>query len=407
MNVKMLETSGQVACKLLTGSRAYGTHRPDSDYDYRGVFILPADARTTLQQVATEVGEDKPHDIKYYELAKFLRLARDCNPNIIELLALPHGCTLVTTPAWERIVESRHMFMSQRAYHTFSGYAYAQIKKMRGQNKFVHNPQPKERPEREDFCWVVPEYRMTSKSAPCRPVPYKELRTRASVDNEIYDLSVCKAAGLEHCKDVYRLYRDDEAVSKGVFRGGEVVCESISKEDERYFIGLLIYARDAYEKAVAQWKSYWDWVANRNPDRWLDQESGKTDYDCKNALHCVRLLMSVDKLLRTGVPTVQHTGADLQHLLDIRNGTVTYETLMAEVELRMSRLEDLKNNTRLPRGPDDAGIDKLFKELVTKKEGLCPAKDVRPAARRGKVTTRAAPSSTATGRHITTGAAPR
>lgn len=160
MTVESLEQSGLVLCKLLTGSRAYGTaidvEDYHSDFDYRGVFRLPTSSRITIGQVPTEVGQEKPEDIKYYELSKFMLLAKDCNPNIIEFFFVPEDCVKVTSDLWKMLLFNRHLFVTQKAYHTFSGYAYAQIKKMRGQNKFVNNPQPKERPVKDDFCWVIP-----------------------------------------------------------------------------------------------------------------------------------------------------------------------------------------------------------------------------------------------------------
>lgn len=69
--------------ETVVGSTAYGLNTPESDVDVKGVTIPPKEyyfgMRTFEQQ---ECGKD--HVI--YSLRKFVKLARDCNPNIIEML---------------------------------------------------------------------------------------------------------------------------------------------------------------------------------------------------------------------------------------------------------------------------------------------------------------------------------
>lgn len=168
---------------------------------------------------------------------------------------------------------------------------------------------------------------------------------------------------MEHVRDTFRLYYYGET-ARGVFRDGNLVCESIPLDDEDRFVGLLIYNRDEYEKAVNQWKSYWTWVENRNKSRWIDQEKGVVDYDAKNAMHCIRLLMSCESLLKTGEPIVRFEGDALRHLMDIRSGAISYEALMAEVESRMSKMEDAKRETKISHRPDLKRIDRLFQTLA-------------------------------------------
>src|SRR5581483_4801260 len=57
-----------------------------------------------------------------------------CNPNIIDSLYTPEWCVLLTTPIGQLIRENRSLFLSKRAYHTFSGYANSQAKKIRDKN---------------------------------------------------------------------------------------------------------------------------------------------------------------------------------------------------------------------------------------------------------------------------------
>ncbi len=151
-----------------------------------------------------------------------------------------------------RILDQRTLFVSQRAATSFSRYAYAQIKRARGRKKRVHNPQPREIPRREAFCWFIPWPSTTATvsrdpALPCRPRPLLETGL---------DLHRYHAAALEHAPHVYRLYEYSEG-ARGVFRQDMLVCESIPKADERpRFRGLLIYNQPAWEKALRQWRQY-------------------------------------------------------------------------------------------------------------------------------------------------------
>jgi predicted nucleotidyltransferase len=125
------------------GSHAYGLNTENSDEDFRGVFV--GNPENVVGLFPVEHCEYTGDNL-VYELRKFITLARDCNPNIIELLFVDGSDILLATPLWERIREKRDWFLSKRAKHTFSGYATAQLKRIRGHNKWLRDPQPKEAP---------------------------------------------------------------------------------------------------------------------------------------------------------------------------------------------------------------------------------------------------------------------
>jgi len=76
--------------KTLVGSRAHGLSNPDSDYDYRGVFVAPTREilrlNVSLKDVRWIEGND---DDTVYEIGKFLFLATKCNPTILEVFTAP------------------------------------------------------------------------------------------------------------------------------------------------------------------------------------------------------------------------------------------------------------------------------------------------------------------------------
>lgn len=371
MNVEMLRKQNLIIYEIVVGSHAYGTATEKSDRDIRGVFRIPVKDRFVIGRVPTEVGQEKPEDIKFYELQKFIYLAADCNPNIIEFLFSPDDCIIFKSSAMQQIIDARDLFVSKKAYHTFSGYAFAQIKKAKGEHKWINNPKPKDPPNREDFCWIIPihlsstvdgfgtfYYLPGSSNMPFRPIPLAELPSYRKVN-----LRECHVAALEHVPNTYRLYHYGD-VANGVFRNGNLVCESIPLEDEKNrLVGLLIYNDNEYQKAMLDWKNYWVWVKERNPERWIAQESGQVDYDCKNMQHCIRLLLSGESILQTGKPIVRFEGETLQFLRDIRAGKFKYDYLMEFVEKKMEELKVVNEKSHLPHSVDKDAISKLFQQI--------------------------------------------
>lgn len=135
--------------RVCAGSRLYGTARPDSDYDWRGVCAMPP--RTLLGMTGFEQYQGSAdEDLVIYGLTKFFKLALGCNPNILEILFAPPSHWDLWTPPWRDVYNARHSFLSQRVRYTFSGYARSQLKRLQGHYQWLKNP-PKERPEPSDF----------------------------------------------------------------------------------------------------------------------------------------------------------------------------------------------------------------------------------------------------------------
>jgi predicted nucleotidyltransferase len=365
MNVETLKKSNLIIFECISGSHSYGTNVETSDLDIRGLYRLSKDDYMSLVKPIQEVSDNK-QDIKYYELRKFIELAKDCNPNIVELFWTPEDCIRIKSPIMDKLIENRHLFIHQRAFHSFGSYAYSQISKCRGQNKLVNHPELAIIPKKEDFCWVIPSDGFNAHMIrnigdgsimPARPVPLKNLNS--------WNLSEMHCSALEHVSNTFRLYHYGKD-AKGIFRGNDMlVCESIPFEDEcSKFVGLLIYNQPEFEKAIKEHKRYKDWIENRNNARWVDQEKGLLNYDQKNIMHCVRLLLSGANILKNGEPIVRFEGEQLKYLKDIRAGKFEYEDIMARVEGLMAELDVLRDKCTLPIAHNMDKIDELYKELM-------------------------------------------
>ena len=363
IEVENLKNSGRIIYQYTAGSHLYGLNVPTSDFDTRGIYFVPKDEYITLGNVNPQVGDEKS-DVLFYTLGRFLELLKKANPNVMEALWVPEDCVQVCNrKIMSHLFQNRKMFVTKESYFSHANYATAQIGRAKGCNKRVNNPQPKERPKREDFCYVIQknifggysgEY---TESFPARPVPLKDTKI---------DLSKCHVAALERVPNTFRLYDYSDSECKGVFRGNDsLVCESIPIEDEiKRFIGLLVYNHSEYEKAIKEHAQYHEWIAKRNPTRWIDQEKGLLQFDGKNMMHCIRLMMSSEHVLLHGEPLVRVTGEQRDHLMRIRKGDFTYEEIMQDVEVRKARLEKLFSESKLPEDVDHAKVERLYKELM-------------------------------------------
>jgi predicted nucleotidyltransferase len=345
--------------ECIAGSRAYGTTTDASDEDIRGLFALPAAAYLNLVRPPDQVS-DARGNVVYYSLRRVIELLAQANPNILELLYMPEDCVRKITPEMQLLLESRHLFISKQCADTHAGYAMSQIKKARGQNKWINNPKSETPPCKEDFCYVIPrENVIADSSPPSRPIPLRSIG---------WDLDNYHAAKLEHARDMYRLYNYGKD-AKGVFRGDVIACESIPVGDERTrFAGLLLYNEQAWKQAVVDHQNYWNWRRERNEARWQQQERGELDFDAKNMMHTVRLLLSGRSLMESGRPIVRFEGEQLELLMAIRAGHRTFDEIMTIAEDILADCERLKDIADLPDSCDATRASALLQTITEKWE---------------------------------------
>ena len=348
-----IATPSAILFECVAGSRAYGTGLSSSDEDIRGLFAVPAARYLDLTPPADQISDDRGN-VVYYSLRRFIELLTRANPNILELLFMPDDCVRKSSPEFHILVANRDTFISKQCADTHAGYAMAQIKKAKGQNKWINNPKPETAPSKEDFCFVIP-WPTVAPKYPARPVP---LRTIGWSLNEYH------AARLEHSRDVYRLYHYG-AQSRGVFRGDMIVCESIPEQDEpARFAGLVLYNEHAWKHALADHHNYWAWRRERNEARWQQQERGEIDFDSKNMMHTVRLLLSGKSLMNFGRPIVRFTGDDLTLLMSIREGRLSFDEIMSIAQDILADCERLKATAGLPDVCDAARANALLREVT-------------------------------------------
>jgi len=140
MNIKEMVDRGTIL-KIISGSCMYGTNTVDSDKDYIGIcipikdYILGMHKFEQLEERTNPSNSDKQNtkadnDYTCYSLPKFIKLAYDNNPNILEVLFVPKESIIYCDNLGKHLLEHRKLFVSKRAYYKFMGYAIAQKRKL-------------------------------------------------------------------------------------------------------------------------------------------------------------------------------------------------------------------------------------------------------------------------------------
>lgn len=346
MSIDELKSRGWLLFDAITGSRAYGTHLPGSDHDRRGVFVLPKPmfyGLNDLPQVS-----DERNDQVYYELRRCFDLLAKNNPNLLELLAMPADCVVYRHPLFDRVTPE--LFLSKRCKQTFAGYAMSQIQKARGLNKKIVNPVAEERKSILDFCYVVEGQ--------------GSLPLSAWLSARGYDQGRCGLVNIPHFRDTYALFYDGTGLLgfRGVVQknsSNEVVLSAIPKGLSP--AGVMSFNKDGYQVYCKDYREYWSWVEDRNPERYANTVSHGKNYDAKNMLHTFRLLDMAEEIARFGEVRVRRPNRDF--LLQIRAGAFEYEELLAWANEKIARIETLFDASGLPDEPDMAKVEEVLADL--------------------------------------------
>ena len=129
MQAAAYENDGRLILLTQTGSRAYGTDNPQSDHDFRGVYMASLPRVLSLSGAKQSLAMTQPHDTTVYELHHFCKLAAAANPTVLELLWADQWWNSATLGAFLR--ENRSLFLSKLIVRTYGGYALGQLKKAR------------------------------------------------------------------------------------------------------------------------------------------------------------------------------------------------------------------------------------------------------------------------------------
>jgi predicted nucleotidyltransferase len=129
------------------GSHLYGTSTAHSDEDFQGVFIPSEQDLLGLRRAPLEISSGKKQSIgsrnqagdmdrKHYSIQRFIELAAEGQPAMLEMLFVPASLVVTSTPQWEDVLACREAFLSQQSIRPFLGFAQAQANRatLKGKN---------------------------------------------------------------------------------------------------------------------------------------------------------------------------------------------------------------------------------------------------------------------------------
>lgn len=352
------------------GSVCYGLATATSDLDMKGICIPPKEIENDLFHTFEQT-ENNPYieerfshlrnprnpkiETVFYSLKKFIRLAAQVNPNIIELLFVDESDIKLISPKMVVLLQNRDLFISSKAKFTFTGYANAQLAKIERHRKWIENP-VKIKPKREDFG--LPESAIPG---------YKEVvpRIQKVIDGWTFSEFGLNDLNREEIREkCFELISSmgtrvswDNWPSEFWHGALQKVAQETGLREE---VMMAFHKENLYYTALKNHENYLRWEKDRNPERKILEEKYK--YDSKHAMHLIRLLHMGLEILKEGKVYVRRPDRDF--LLNIRNGGWTYEKMMEYAESKQAEIEESYKAAKIPRSVDYQKINQLYHELA-------------------------------------------
>jgi hypothetical protein len=377
---------------VMSGSHAYGMATPTSDYDYRGIAIAPTSSYIGLldkfeQCVDSDKGkhvythypvgmlQDDPRvegsregmapDMQIMELSKFVRLAMDNNPSILEILFTDPKHYVICNPIMETILEKRDSIISKQAKARFCGYALQQLNRIKRHRRWLEDP-PDHQPTRVEFG--LPETGLLSPDqiGAADALIVKEIdelmlrqddldeNLKIEISNGIHKIINAVWRALHNTEIPIGHDKMFESIQDATFWG-----LAMEKGFTDNFLAVLA-AEKRYRAAKREWDQYQNWLATRNPAR--AELEAKHKYDTKHGSHLVRLLRMAREIIETGKVNVLRP--DAEELLAIRNGAMTYEQLVEMAEREDLALDVSLKKSKLRSKPDVHLFDDLVRKMI-------------------------------------------
>ena len=364
----------------LCGSQAYGLATDTSDVDVKGICMPPFSVLNHLFQKYEQSENDPSVEVMVehlrnpknpkiestvFSLRKFMVLAANVNPNIIELLYTDPTDVHVFKKPMDTLMAHRDMFLSTRVKHSFSGYAHGQLYRIERHRKWILKGEL-EKPRREDFG--LPE-----KPDKCTDELFGYIKSEVErwnlnqfefdeMDRNELKETIWELVAMVSDKSV-TWDNWPEAYAEGVVN---LMQKKFNLKDE---VVDLIQRERRFRKEMVTYNSWLKWKAERNPARReLEVKSG---YDTKHASHLVRLLRMGYEILTTGQVIVKRP--DAEELLAIKNGAWTYERVLEysnEMKAKLDGVYDQQKKDRgkglpvpLPREVDNEAVNKLYSKM--------------------------------------------
>lgn len=290
------------------GSHLYGLNTPESDNDYKGIFMPSLDAVILDGYKDTIETKGENQDSTWIALPKFYKMMQKCDTVSFDMLHTPiNGAyTYISSPLWEKIRERRSDLY---------------CKNMRGVIGYIKTQAAKYGHKVDRFNELV-----------------------AFRDTLILEDENEKIANTVIMFDVktgsYKYITHNEA--KGV------IVENIDVLGSRYQVTATIgYLLDNVQKKIDDYGERTIKSANKGGD-W------------KSMSHSYRVLCQVEEMVETG--NIMFPLTDRKLILNMKQGRVTRDEASALIDFKYDEVVDKLENSNLPEEPNLDNIRNIILE---------------------------------------------
>jgi hypothetical protein len=319
------------------GSAIYGTSTPESDKDYKSIF-LPDPQSIILQQVPRNITKNTKTDItakntsndiddEAFSLQEYLRLLCQGQTPMLDMLFCPEDKVMIRTEEWYRIKSYRHTFL-HKGTSAFVGYVRQQAAK-----------------------YGVKGYRVDAMKTALNvlkglPLQNKPLSEYMTLLNALVD-EAQSFRSTEENKGPFIQWTELPEKKNGPLKPHLEVC------NRKFPLSVKVsYAVDCLEKI-------YEGYGHR-----ARQAALNVGVDWKALYHAVRVARQSEELLLTHNITFPRPEAPL--LLQIRKGELPYEQVAEIIEDGLKRVEAARQISTLPEQASAFTMDRLVYELYSK-----------------------------------------
>ena len=379
MNFESIRKNGDLLFESVRGSHLFGLATPTSDIDTFGVFCCPPELLFGTGKDYVSIVESGKNDDYWDEIGKFIRELEKSNPNALEALFTPDKWIKHFDPSLQPLWDIRDSLITKACFKSFSGYAIDQIKKAKGLGKAINiDPETVRRRKNPlEFCWVAMRTgdgdvrldkwlsRNGLKQEHCGIV---HLTNTLEMYNLYYDWFADKDLRLEDyirlrygIRQPNFLQRIKYGKDPSDIETSQLRCSSVTKEDATNPLCTFQYNYLAFSQHCADYKRYWSWVENRNPER-FELNKGY-NYDGKNCCACIRLMTMAKELSEGQGMKLDRSEIDRDFLLAVKNHALTFDQVISKMDELEASMKDSFEKSNLPDEPDRDLLENILVQI--------------------------------------------
>lgn len=394
-----IRKSGNLLFESVRGSHLFGLETETSDIDTFGIFCCESDMLLGTGNNYIPMVQSEKNDDYWDEIGKFVKELCKSNPNALEALFTPEKHVKYFNPVIQPLWDIRDKLITKDCFRSFSGYAVMQIKKAKGLGKAINiDPDSVRRRKNPlEFCWVAQkdgdgDIRLDKWLKKCglkqEHCGIVHLTNSLEMYNLYYDWFADKDLSVEsYAKMRYGETNNPAKYEKELVEGkktefigyrglldpsdletSQLRCSSVGKEDAKRPLCTFQYNYLAFSQHCADYKRYWDWVKNRNPER-FELNKGY-NYDGKNCCACIRLMTMAREMAEGKGMLLDRSNIDREFLLDIKTHKLTFDEIMKQMESIQADMEVAFSKSNLPERPDAELLEKILVSIRKSHYGL-------------------------------------